>query len=583
MNKKLIAKAQKLTAKIPDKSPEFSNSFVMEPEDASLLERYGTLYVVYEVDGGVDLDTLLVTKLVHDVLYDTYFHSENSSPIQSLEKSVLNLKDKLMGFYQEQQALEVSISIIVSVLWGNVLYIVQFGSGNSYLMREGELKTINAASEGNFSVASGVVKDDDVVILGTKSFLTKHPVSTLISSAATISVHALPYGASALILKFTVDTTFSKDEVLDIKSDTEKIYTPSNASARSFSMPSVSITNKIGAVLTKLKPTGKAMPRGLFKKLGFGVLGLLLLGIVAYSLKTGLAGKEKILPKPPIVSKNAVEGASSVALDNSPVDTSKDAANKIQRITPELFYDLQLADTNANPSSIVALADTLVVADFAKGAVYTSNVDVPKFVQSKDSYAGLKQIFAYGGNLGVVDSSGLTLVDLAAEDQTSSQIFEGAFGKIAVYLDFLYSLNASDGTITKYTLEDTALTNVVWGTFPELVSATSHSINVSIYVLDANSALQVYTQGEKDAFEITGLSVPLRNASQVFTSEDLDSIYIADKGNNRIIVLDDEGNLLKQFQATDRTYFNDIRSIVVNAAEDTLFVLDGSKVYQIKL
>ncbi len=583
MNKKLIAKVQKLTAKIPDKSPEFSNAFVMEPEDSSLLERYGTLYVVYEVDGGVDLDTLLVTKLVHDVLYDTYFHSENSSPIQSLEKSVLNLKDKLTGFYHEQQALEVSISIIVAVLWGNVLYIVQFGSGNSYLMREGELKTINAASEGNFSVASGVVKDDDVVILGTKSFLTKHPVATLVSSAATISVNALPYGASALILKFTVDTTFSKDEVLDIKSDIERPYISSSASAKSFNVPSAGIAGKLGVALAKLKSSGKLMPRGSVKKLGFGVLGILLLGLVAYTLKTGFAGKDKELPKPPIVSKKDVEGASSVALDSTPVDTSADVANKIQRITPELFYDLKLADTNANPSSIIALADTLVVADFSKGAVYSSDVAVPKFNQAKASYTGLKQIFAYGSSLGVVDSTGLSLVDLAAEDPSTTQIFEGVFGKIAVYLDFLYSLNTSDGVVTKYTLEDKALTNALWGTFPELVSAISHSINVSIYVLDANSVLQVYTQGEKDAFEIKGLSVPLRNASQVFTSENLDNIYIADKGNNRIVVLDDEGNLLKQFQAADRTYFNDIRSIVVNAAEDALFVLDGSKVYQIKL
>lgn len=96
MNKKLNAKVQKLNANLSDIARSFSNATVINPDDEASREKYGTVYTIYDVIGSADLDTLLVTKIVHDVLHDSYFQAENTSPIQSLEKAVIAVRDKVI-------------------------------------------------------------------------------------------------------------------------------------------------------------------------------------------------------------------------------------------------------------------------------------------------------------------------------------------------------------------------------------------------------------------------------------------------------------------------------------------------------
>jgi DNA-binding beta-propeller fold protein YncE len=65
--------------------------------------------------------------------------------------------------------------------------------------------------------------------------------------------------------------------------------------------------------------------------------------------------------------------------------------------------------------------------------------------------------------------------------------------------------------------------------------------------------------------------------------EDFKHLYIADKDNSRIVVLDLAGNFVKQFKYTNSVEWGDLKSIAVSSDEKMLYVLNGTKVYEISL
>src|SRR3990167_4660572 len=209
MEKKLVARIQKLTKKLPQMAKEFSATISIEPDEEGLVEKKGQIYCAFDVRSSMDVDPLLVAKIVHDVLYDSYYGSESASPIQALERAIVSVKEKVMGL----ETVVTDFNLLAVVFWGNVLYMVQFGRGGSFLVRDGVVKPVNSATEGSFSVASGVVKDGDVVILGTADFIKAYTPEDLISGNISFSMHDLDDTAASLLLKFDLVDEIPKPQV----------------------------------------------------------------------------------------------------------------------------------------------------------------------------------------------------------------------------------------------------------------------------------------------------------------------------------------------------------------------------------
>ena len=149
MNKKLSIKVQKISSHLPLSASAFSNAVVINPEDTTALLKKGSLYAIFDVKANSEFDVLLTTKIINDILHDSYFMSEMTSPIQALEKAVLDVKEKIVNLATHSFG-NTDFNIIVAVLWGNVVYIVQYGKAKSYLVRDGTISPINSSSEGYF-------------------------------------------------------------------------------------------------------------------------------------------------------------------------------------------------------------------------------------------------------------------------------------------------------------------------------------------------------------------------------------------------------------------------------------------------
>ena len=109
------------------------------------------------------------------------------------------------------------------------------------------------------------------------------------------------------------------------------------------------------------------------------------------------------------------------------------------------------------------------------------------------------------------------------------------------------------------------------------------AIAYSVYVLKENGELVSYSGGIKTDFTVTGLDKPFANPVKVVTDIDFSNIYVADRGNNRVIVLDKDGALVRQYKNDDDSLWKDIKGISVSSDEKIIFILDSSKVYRLQI
>ncbi len=621
MNKKLAAKIQKLIPLVGESELVFSSSIAMEPPEKELILKKGSVYTVFDINSPVPLNVPLITKVINDVMYDSYYHSENISPIQSLEKAVVNINEKISSLAAEQAATKTAagkkdgklvFNIVACVLWGNVLYLVQYGQGKSYLMREGEVKEVSSTSEGNFSVASGVVKNGDVIVLCTDKFAQKYPPNRLLDSS--LSSNDLEADNSSLILKFMVDEEFTQDEVIDfgVKPDKKAGKLPGIMKGLKDKKDSKQKDQTIASLvddaptpvviqpkkdMPNIKVRAKREPKVKINTKALTiVVGLLLVVSISITLlirnnrvpaddqSKNKPGSTLVLPKD-LTKKDAQTDTSAEQPqpqeEPSPSDVraKEDAASKTARVDAQPFYDIKLADEAAVPSDIVIFANTVVVTDKTSGKIFTSETASPKFVAQEQAFPGIRDALNYDGLLNFVDDAGYKTYNLA--DGTTKDSFTGEFGITARYLGNIYSIEGNK--IIKYVPADGALTNSDWGTDDNLSNAKVMDVAYSIYVVTKDNNLLAYTQGENTGFTITGLDKPLSRVTDLEVDVNFDYIYLADAGNNRVVLLNDKGEFVKQIKASEETAWADIRSISVNSSESTLYVLSGSKVYEVDL
>lgn len=571
MDKRLNTKVQKIAPKLEDTSQNISKALVINADDEVSLEKKGTIYTLFDISGRKNLDVLLVTKVVNDVLHDAYFQSESASPIQSIEKAVLKLRDNInqLAATETGEQSMITFNINTAILWGNTLYVVQYGKTHAYLMRDGNVKPISAASEGNFSVSSGVVKDNDVVILATEEFERKFLPDKLVSLGE-IQNDSLESLEAALMLKFDITKTFSTAEVVEFGSRVP--VTPETQEKK---------PKKVRKEISRLKKksTGGESSNKMIPIIGLVVL-LAGLGLVGAYLK----GREKISTNSEVIQETQVneDAGENTANENDPevVNEDQDRINRVSRIEPTVFYDLKITDENVQTDQIAVVDDSIVVSNLGGNTYYVSDITTPKFTQTNLALDEIKSIISYNGNLGIADGNTFEVVDLT--NSTVIETYDAAdLGVISKYLDFIYTLQ--DNTIIRYSIEDGVLTGTTWTQNDDLVGARSMAVDVSIFVLSNNDELLRFTTGEEDDFTIEGLDKGLRDAVKVVTDTDLENMYIVDAGNKRLLVLSEEGVLQKQYIPTDVALWNDMKDVAINPDETVAYVLAGDKVYEVEL
>ena len=157
------------------------------------------------------------------------------------------------------------------------------------------------------------------------------------------------------------------------------------------------------------------------------------------------------------------------------------------------------------------------------------------------------------------------------------------FDLSASYFSNLYFLDKKTCQIIKYPY----LSNSHWG-LPQIWKGQDSScyepksffVNGPIWILNKNNSISRYYLGsfeKKISLEIFPLA---KNISQVKSKTNLPYIYLLEPIEKRIIVIDKEGEIIKQFQSEK---FNDLKNFSISDNGKTIYLLNGSEIYKIKL
>ncbi len=594
MKRKLEVITQTISPIIEEKEAHFSGVLSIQPDDDNTTYTHGSLYSVFELKTSENIDTQLVQKVVTDILHNSYYTAQSSSPIQPLEKAVLELKDKLASLRADVSA-NVEFNISISVLWGEVVYIVTFGQMGVYIMREGVLKEVDAISEGGFSIASGLVKDDDIVFLSSKAFIDQFGPDRVFKNTAPIKQAELESGSAALVIKFQVVEEFSEGEVVDIQVANTSLGIKKESDKGSF---------KLRRGLLKLRPKSTLNPQKIFAIIVFGlVLTAFIASIYMLSQANATLSAQEELQKfiargKDLISKDELSQKDLVTLKSvenqvekvkdlpqvqgvyKEIEESLNEALNLSRAKSTVFYDLSLVDESASPTGIQLVNDRLVVSDSTSGKIYVSALDTAKFVAEPGLFNGIKNLNFEEGYLVFTDSSTYKVYDIETSKVLTSYSLTNP-KLVFPYLGFIYEVDGNK--INKYTKSGVSLTTTVWTADLSLEDAVSFVIDVSIYVLNSDGSITKFTAGSKDTFEIAGIDVQVKRPGKIYTLEDSNSFYVSDLESNRIVVLAKDGKFEKQYMDEDKSKWTDLKDFTITNDEKTMYLLVGTKVLEVTL
>ncbi len=532
-------------------------------------------------------------------------------------------------------------TILLCIPVGGVVYLVVGGTGDVYLKRGHEFARLLHGS----GAISGEVKIGDTLLLASKEFskaLTQEEFARVfddlppqeIAERLTLLLHEKAYGegSAALILQID-DETFPQEEVVISKQD--KPVLPQRASV-----------NIAAPVLSRLKPRLLALRRYLsliyikefvkslkshpkkmtatitiFLVLLFGVsvlLGLIkqstqnnnqsvagILSDAKHALDEGVAlqslnpvkGRERLVqakallaPLRTSVNARSAEGRQVADLYREVTDNLTQAM-QINKVKPELYFDVSLVKKDGAIASLGIEDTTMGFVDEVTRTVYALNI-LSKNVQvlgGGQTYTGLSSVALHGDKLYVLTDAGIHMVR-QADKQTVQSIVkkDDAWGRVGSLVSFggnLYLLDTTKSRIWKYVATETGFSELREylnpDTLPDLSRATSMAIDGSVWMGTMDGKIVRFTQGKENTYIPKGVDPAFGTTLVVYTSDATKNLYVLDSQNKRVVVLDKDGIYLAQY-----VWEGDFHPTNLVVSEDPgkkIYLLAAGKLYAIGL
>ncbi len=139
----------------------------------------------------------------------------------------------------------------------------------------------------------------------------------------------------------------------------------------------------------------------------------------------------------------------------------------------------------------------------------------------------------------------------------SIEILESAkFSAGRSYLTYIYLSDAANNQIYRYPRAEGgfgAKTNWLKDT-TDLSNSTDMAINENVFVADGGAITKLF-RGQKQDFTVEETATPIK-ADKLYTKQDSQNLYVLDKDNSRIITLDQDGKIVKQYYNPDISSFD---------------------------
>ncbi len=585
------------------KSPITFTKIVATPTDSSWSQAYnaGNLAAVISlVQHPIDneektfedeLSLQALGKELLSTLEAEYFTLETKN-LTTVKQAITTTVEKIEG--------PVTVSLGVSVIIENVLYVFLYGKGKILMKRKEKLGTLLEQDiNEKLTAASGFIENNDIVILETPAFASivstdlllpclEHDKLSTMAEVLSPVIHEHTEGAAAAIAfsykEEGAETENSYDGPIKTTLENEPEEEPSSQ-VESDEKPEVSPR---GDLPTRKKHTFPALPfshsRRLFLTIGI-IIVIVLIGSIYLSIKHQKEVALQSLYNSTVIpaQKKYDEGEGLLALNKNLAKEDFQTAQNILEDAQNRFPSnstqekqikdlLQKVQDGLTQAAQVNLASAKQVDSSTSSllSVYINNSDA-KYVDSDSSN------YYSANNSGISAVSKTTNKVKSVLANTSGWKNIGGFG---VYLGNFYVLDKSDGIIKYAGMSATAKSQYFTGTSPDLSKAVDMAIDGSIWILGSDGNIVKYTKGKPDSFSLQGLDKSLTNPTRIVTTVDLNNVYVLDNGNSRIVVFDKNGSYIAQYQSD---ILNNATAIDVAEKDKKVYVLSSGKVYEIDL
>ena len=602
------------------------SKIVATPTDTTWAQAYSTLnlYIVLSMKATEAQGSIVTAgKELFERMQREYFSLD--------EKNLANIKKSIEAAIAPVEDKN-SISIVLTTISGNILYIIIVGRGAVILRRGEKVGPVATGVEGEIAAFSGEIRTDDVIILETEGFIDKVPVSKLQATLDSLSVTEISENLAPLILESSVGTEAAI--ILQYKS----LTTVSTSAAEEEEVTSESeeqeeekIVGKKDAEETQEEqvtedifetpPPKNKLPKISIPRLpNFGtkkiiillilVLVIIFAGSIYYektrqetakrdqALSDILAPEQKKFDEATsLTSLNkglALDEFNTIQNDLSG-KTSEFPQGTEQRKKLEEFIgqvqakigELSAGSTLANEKMIYDKGVDFV--EFRGGVLAVVKADTGDLNILSEDGSSQKTVSTKNGNVTAIngDDTSIYAVGDAGVTKTdkktgkNSNIIKDISNTIAVdaFGSNLYGLNSKTKTVDKYAGQEAPRSDYFKGSVT-LSNPTSMSIDGSIWILD-NGKVRKFTKGAEDSFSVSGLTKDIGTNAQIVTDSDATNVYILDKNTNRIIAIGKSDSTVKnQYVSKDLA---NASSFAVDEGGKKIFVVISGKLYSFDL
>jgi hypothetical protein len=278
---------------------------------------------------------------------------------------------------------------------------------------------------------------------------------------------------------------------------------------------------------------------------------------------------------------DAKEASAAIAREEEKINQARKI---ISLENPEVFTDFN--NRESEPKRIILIKDNILTLGSNSGYFYLTPLAEPQNIKAIP--AGLPSVSwknaatLDGENILILQDEESNLLQYNISQQETAPISVQSTGLPVKIKDFelynktLYLLEENSGQIFKCS-ELSACSK--WNRGELTSSSLSLAIDGSVYTINSDKILDKYYSGAKEKSYFIKLSSKL-NDIKIKTAKDFKNIYLADRQNNRLVVISKNGELLRQYASES---FINLKDFQISDDEKTAYVLDGNKIFSISM
>lgn len=295
---------------------------------------------------------------------------------------------------------------------------------------------------------------------------------------------------------------------------------------------------------------------------------------------------------------NAIELLSRTPkrFQNNPEKISKvsELQRELEKLRHTVVIDEPLMVGNWNNLDIQARISPWIV--LAQNVIYTQNQNNSNVYTLHSESHVIGSILPTVSNLDLVNAATVfrneilllnnhqTLFALRLNDKNilpvPIRLIDGSeITAMKTYSNNLYLLDQKNNQILKYTRNSSGFTEFQEWIRDDIVDITDSidfTIDGSIYILKKNGEIIKLLNGKLATFSLKTIDPKIRNPLKIYTSPDTQYIYILDPPEKRIVVIDKNGNLIRQYSSPR---FTSLKDFIILENEKRIYLLNSTVMY----